>query len=80
MPQPQEDGLVKSVESLIAEKEAVAAKEKKLIADLNTALGKMGYRVVSTKTAAPPGGGSGAKRGRPPGSGKPQGSKGAATS
>jgi hypothetical protein len=67
------EGLVKSVESLIAEKEAVAAKEKKLIADLNTALGRMGYKVVATKPASN-GAGSGAKRGRPPGSGKAAGS------
>lgn len=61
--------LVTSVESLIAEKAAVAAKEKKLIEDLNSALGKMGYRVVPDK-GAPASGGTGAKRGRPAGSGK----------
>jgi len=63
----EETGLVKSVESLLADKQAMAAREKKLIDDLNAALGKLGYRVVSTK------GGSAEtpkKPGRPPGSGK----------
>lgn len=67
MAETEETSLVKSVESLLAEKQAMAAREKKLIEDLNAALGKMGYRVVSTK-------GSGTetpkKPGRPPGSGK----------
>jgi hypothetical protein len=58
-----DDVLVKSVEALIAEKSAVAAKEKRLIDDLNTALGKMGYRVVPAKGEAGPE----KKRGRPPG-------------
>ena len=76
MAEPRDDGLVKSVEALIAEKAAVAVKEKKLIEDLNTALGKMGYRVVSTKTGSHASGASGgAKRGRPPGSGKAQPAK-----
>ena len=71
MAESKEDGLVKSVESLLADKQALAAREKKLIEDLNTALGKMGYRVVSTKTGVhTSGGGTGTKRGRPPGSGK----------
>jgi hypothetical protein len=70
MPEAKDDGLVKSVEALIAEKASVAAKEKKMIEDLNTALGKMGYRVVSTKTSGAANGG--VKRGRPPGSGKAQ--------
>jgi hypothetical protein len=68
MPESKDDGLVKSVESLLAEKTALAAKEKKLIAELNVALGKMGYRVVSTKAALQAGGAK--KPGRPPGSGK----------
>jgi len=63
----EETGLVKCVESLLADKQAMAAREKKLIDDLNAALGKMGYRVVSTKgsSAETP-----KKPGRPPGSGK----------
>ena len=39
---------MKSVESLLADKQAIAAREKKLIDDLNAALGKMGYKVVPT--------------------------------
>jgi hypothetical protein len=35
----KEDDLVKSVESLLAEKQAIAAREKKLIEDLNAVLG-----------------------------------------
>jgi hypothetical protein len=67
------DDVVKSVESLLAEKEALAAREKKLIDDLNTVLGKMGYQVVATKPGShAAGSGTGGKRGRPPGSGKRQ--------
>ena len=44
MPDAKEDGLVKSVESLVAEKEALAAKEKKLIEELNANLGKWATR------------------------------------
>ncbi len=40
------DALVKSVESLVAEKEAVATKEKELVAALNAVLNKVGYEVV----------------------------------
>jgi len=76
----KEDDLVKSVESLLAEKQAVAAREKKLIEDLNRVLGKMGYRVVSTKSGVHTGAGTGNKPGRPPGSGKGQGPKSAPTS
>lgn len=69
MAESKDDGLVKSVESLLADKEAIAAREKKLIDDLNAALGKMGYKVVSTKS---PAAGAARKPGRPPGSGKAQ--------
>jgi hypothetical protein len=69
---PKEDELVKSVENLLAEKQAIAAREKKLIEDLNAVLGKMGYRVVSTKSGVHTGAGTGNKPGRPPGSGKGQ--------
>ena len=55
------DALVKSVETLVAEKMAVTAKEKELVDGLNAVLSKMGYRVVTT--AAVP-----KRRGRPPGS------------
>jgi hypothetical protein len=56
------DALVKSVESLVAEKQAVTSKEKELIDGLNAVLSKMGYRVVA-ETAVPK------RRGRPPGGG-----------
>ena len=70
MAQPGEGELVKSVESLLADKQAMAVREKKLIEDLNVALGRMGYRVVPTNGAH-----SGRKPGRPPGSGKSRSAK-----
>jgi hypothetical protein len=73
MAESREDGIVKSVENLLAEKQAIAAKEKQLIEDLNVMLGKMGYRVVSTRTGAHAAGAGAAKKpGRPPGTGKGQ--------
>jgi hypothetical protein len=68
------DALIKSLESLVAEKQAVTSKEKELVDGLNAVLSKMGYRVVAATTVPkrrgrPPG--SGARRpGRPKGSGK----------
>lgn len=73
MAQTEEGDLAKCVESLLADKQAMAVREKKLIEDLNAALGKMGYRVVPTKTAN--GSHSARKPGRPPGSGKGQPTK-----
>jgi len=67
----KDDSLVKSVESLLADKQALVAREKKLIDDLNSALGKMGYKVVPTAAKKP---------GRPPGSGKAQPPKTGASS
>jgi hypothetical protein len=72
--EPKTDALVKSLESLVAEKQAVTSKEKELIDGLNAVLSKMGYRVVAA-TAVPK------RRGRPPGSkarrgpGRPKGSR-----
>jgi hypothetical protein len=56
------DALVKSPESLLAEKQAVTSKEKEFVDGLNAVLSKMGYRVRAA-TAGPK------RRGRPPGSG-----------
>jgi len=66
MAEPESEGLVKLVEGFLAEKEAMAAREKKMIEDLNVVLGKLGYRVVAANGS----GETGRKRGRPPGSGK----------
>jgi hypothetical protein len=55
------NALVKSLETLVAEKQAVTSKEKELVDGLNAVLSKMGYRVVAA-TAVPK------RRGRPPGS------------
>jgi hypothetical protein len=79
MAETESDGLVKIVEGFLAEKEAIAAKERKLIEDLNRVLGKLGYRVVPAK-AASGATEAGKKRGRPPGSGKDAAPKAAAAS
>jgi len=79
MAEPEEGDLVKCVERLLVDKQAITAREKKLIEDLNTALEKMGYRVVPIKAAGTTGG-TGKKRGRPPGSGKTPASKAAPAS
>jgi len=60
--EPKTAALVKSLEGLVAEKQAVTSKEKELVDGLNAVLSKMGYRVVAA-TAMPK------RRGRPPGSG-----------
>jgi hypothetical protein len=59
--------LVKSLEELVAEKQAVTSKEQELVDGLNAVLAKMGYRVVAA-SAVPK------RRGRPPGTGRPKGS------
>ena len=46
------DALVKSVENLLTEKQAVAEREKVLVQALNTVLTKMGYEVVPRGPAA----------------------------
>jgi len=60
--EPKTAALVKSLEGLVGEKQAVTSKEKELVDGLNAVLSKMGYRVVAA-TAVPK------RRGRPPGSG-----------
>jgi hypothetical protein len=66
MPARETDALVKSVQSLATEKEAVAAKEKQLVVRLGAALVKIGYRVVPMDRSAPEetGGGGGRRRAR----------------
>jgi hypothetical protein len=73
--EPKTDALVKSLESLVAEKQAVTSKEKELVDGLNAVLSKMGYRVVAAtavpkRRGRPPGSTTEKRRGRPPGSGK----------
>ena len=72
MAEPKTAALVKSLEGLVAEKQAVTSKEKELVDGLNAVLSKMGYRVVATAEVPK-------RRGRPPGSkgrrpGRPKGS------
>ena len=74
MAEPKTAALVKSLEGLVAEKQAVTSKEKELVDGLNAVLSKMGYRVVPTtavlkRRGRPPGSGAG-RPGRPKGSGK----------
>jgi hypothetical protein len=69
------DALVKALETLVAEKQAVTSKEKELVDGLNAVLSKMGYRVVAAtavpkRRGRPPGSATGRRRGRPSGSGK----------
>jgi len=45
--------LVKSVEGLVSEKEALAAREKALVDGLNVALEKMSYHVVPVGGGTP---------------------------
>ena len=75
MAEPKTAALVKSLEGLVAEKQAVTSKEKELVDGLNAVLSKMGYRVVAStvvpkRRGRPPGTTTGKRRGRPPGSGK----------
>jgi hypothetical protein len=72
------NALIKSLENLVAEKQAVSSKEKELVDGLNAVLSKMGYRVVATsavpkRRGRPPGSQTGKRRGRPPGSRKKRG-------
>jgi hypothetical protein len=67
------DALIKSLESLVAEKESVTSREKEIVDKLNAVLSRMGYRVIPATAVLK-------RRGRPPGSkarrrpGRPKGS------
>jgi hypothetical protein len=50
---PKTDAVVKSVQNLVAERQAVAAREKQLVLRLGAALVKIGYRVVPMDSGAP---------------------------
>jgi hypothetical protein len=52
---PKTDALVKSVQRLVAERQAVAAREKQLVLRLGAALMKIGYRVMPMDSGAPEG-------------------------
>lgn len=79
MVEAKADALVKLVEGLVAEKDALAAKERELVEALNAALAKMGYHVVPTaggtagrkRRGRPPGSGNGRRKGAKRGSGRP---------
>jgi len=66
---PDDDALVKPVERFLAEKDALAVKEKALIESLNNALMRMGYHVTPYRPQKAAGAAT-ARRGRPPGTGK----------
>ncbi len=67
MPEPKGGALVKSVESLLAEKRAVSEKEKELIEGLNRVLTQMGYEVAPMKASVSNGRRRRRKSGRPRG-------------
>lgn len=68
MPAPKADALVKSVKALLAEREALTAKERELVRTVNSVLNKMGYRVVPLSgSTAPARGRRGRRAGRRPG-------------
>ena len=70
VPDMKPETLVKSVDDLLAERQAVVEKERELVQSLNGALRKMGYEVVPVDggVADRP------RRGRPPGHrGRPRG-------
>jgi len=54
MPQRKADALVKSVQALLAEREAVTAKERELVKTLNTVPNKMGCQIVPLSGSAAP--------------------------
>lgn len=54
MPARKADALVKSVKALLAEREALTAKERELVKTVNTVLNKMGYQVVPLGGSAAP--------------------------
>src|SRR2546426_11667596 len=59
------EALVHSVQELLAEKRVVGKKERELVQALNSALRKMGYKVVPLNSAMPAARQN--RRGRPPG-------------
>jgi hypothetical protein len=69
MPRARTNALVRSVESVLSAKQAVAAQEKSLIDTLNRVLVRMGYEVVPRPGAAANPGRRrrGRRPGRPPG-------------
>ena len=65
MMDPKSEALVNSVHELLAEKRVVGKKERELVQSLNSALRKMGYKVVPIHSAMPAVRRN--SRGRPPG-------------
>jgi len=79
VPEMKPETLVKSVDDLLVEKQAVVEKERELVQSLNTALRRMGYEVVpvdegvpARRRGRPPGRPRGRRRGRPPKAGRPK--------
>lgn len=68
---PKRDALVKSVESLITERQAIALKERELITKINAVLNRIGYQVVGVNAGAA--GKRAGRRGHPLGRGRKQG-------
>jgi superfamily II DNA/RNA helicase len=53
MMDPKSEALVHSVHELLAEKRVVGKKERELVQSLNSALRKMGYKVVPIHSVMP---------------------------
>jgi hypothetical protein len=73
MARPKRDALVKSVESLIPERQAIALKERELITKINAVLNRIGYQVVGVNAGAARK--RGGRRGHPLGRGRKGGSR-----
>src|SRR5436309_15907778 len=68
MMDPKSEALVNSVHELLAEKRVVGKKERELVQSLNSALRKMGYKVVPIHSAVP----AGRRNSRGPAPGRPR--------
>jgi hypothetical protein len=53
MPEPNRENLRRSVESLVADRQAIQTKERTLVRGLNRALRRLGYEVVPVAAPGP---------------------------
>lgn len=67
MPDPRANALMKAVEALLAEKRAVAEKEREFVDGLNRVLTEMGYQVAQRSAGGASGRPRRRRRGRRPG-------------
>ena len=69
MPRRSAQGFMKSFKELLAERQALAERERGVIASLNSLLSRMGYKVVAASSNHAQGG---VQRGRRRGPGRPR--------